>query len=123
MSELRNLYYERRFKTMGKYLIEETLASQVIAGILKNPEDRMEPVRRIFESAGCKLEHFYASLIENKTYLIVESPDLKSIYAVTANFLAAGAASSIKCSPLITTSEAVDMFKKAASLPYRPPGK
>jgi len=108
---------------MAKYLIEETLTSQVIADILKNPEDRMEPVRRIFDSAGCKLEQFYASLTENKTYLLVDSPDLKSIYAVTANFLAAGAASAIKCTPLITTSEAVGMFKKAASLTYRPPGK
>jgi len=108
---------------MAKYLIEETLAPQVMAGMLKNPEDRMEPVSRIFEVAGCKLDHFYGSLIENKTYLIVESPDLKSIYAVTANFLAAGVASSIKCSPLFTTSEAVDLCKKAAGLPYRPPGK
>jgi uncharacterized protein with GYD domain len=123
MNKVQNPITEGGSKTMAKYLIEETLASQVMAGILKNPEDRMEPVRRIFEAAGCKLEHFYASLIENKTYLIVESPDLKSIYAVTANFLAAGAASSIKCSPLSTTSEAVDIFKKAASLTYRPPGK
>ena len=108
---------------MAKYLIEETLEPQGMAGMFKNPEDRMEPIRRIFEAAGCKLEQFYGSLTENKTYLIVESPDLKSIYAVTANFLAAGAAASIKCSPLFTTSEAVDIFKKAASLPYRPPGK
>lgn len=108
---------------MGKYLIEETLAPQVFTDMLHNPEDRMEPVRHIFGSASCNLEQFYGSLIENKTYLIVESPDLKSVYTVTANFLAAGAALSIKCTPLVTTSEAVDLCKKAASLPYRPPGK
>jgi len=94
-----------------------------MAGMFENPEDRMEPVRHIFESAGCKLEQFYASLTENKAYLIVDAPDLKNVYTVTVNFLAAGAASAIKCSPLMTTSEAVGIFKKAASLTYRPPGK
>ncbi len=108
---------------MGKYLIEETLASNALAGVLENPEDRTKPVRRVFEAAGCKLEQFYVSLIENKTYLIVEAPDLESVYAVMANFLAAGAASAIKCSPVLTAAEAVAVVKKAASVGYRPPGK
>ena len=108
---------------MAKYLIEETVATQGMAGMLKNPEDRMGPVGRIFEAAGCKLEHFYGSLIENKTYLIVDSPDLKSVYTVTTNFVAAGAAAAIKVIPLVTVSEAADLIKKAASLSYRPPGK
>jgi uncharacterized protein with GYD domain len=108
---------------MAKYLIEETFAPQGMAGMFKNPEDRMQPVSHIFEAAGCKLEQFYGSLTENKAYLIVDSPDLTSIYMVTANFLAAGAASSIKCSPLMTTSEAGDILRKAASLTYRAPGK
>lgn len=108
---------------MAKYLIEETLAPKEVAGVLENPEDRTEPVRRVFEAAGCKLEQFYASLIENKTYLIVEAPDLNSVCKVWVNFVAAGAASSIKCTPLITASEAADLFKRAASVAYRPPGK
>ena len=108
---------------MTKYLIEETVAPQGFAGVLQKPEDRSEVLRPLFEAAGCKLEQFYISLIENKAYLIVESPDLNSVYTVTANFLATGAASSIKCTPLITISEAVDLMKKAASVAYRPPGK
>ena len=108
---------------MTKYLIEETVSPQAAAGILQNPEDRSEVLRPLFEAAGCKLDQFYISLIENKAYLIVESPDLNSVYTVWGNFLAGGATSSIKCTPLITISEGVDLFKKAASLGYRPPGK
>ena len=108
---------------MGKYLIEETLASHGVAGVLEKPEDRTKPVRRVFEAAGCKLEQFYVSLIENKTYLIVEAPDLESVYSVAVNFLAAGAALSIKCSPILTAAEAVPMLKRAAGAGYRPPGK
>jgi uncharacterized protein with GYD domain len=108
---------------MAKYLIEETVSPQGYAGVLQKPEDRSKVLRPLFETAGCKLEQFYASLIENKTYLIVESPDLNSVYTLCANFVAAGAASAIKCTPLIAVSEAVSLFKKAAKLGYRPPGK
>jgi uncharacterized protein with GYD domain len=108
---------------MAKYLIEETLAPKGIAGVLEKPEDRNKVLRPLFEAAGCKLEQFYGSLIENKTYLIVESPDLNNVYTLCANFVAAGAASAIKCTPLIAVSEAVGLFKKAAKLGYRPPGK
>jgi len=108
---------------MAKYLIEETLSSQAFTGMLQNPEDRVEVLKPLFEAAGCKLEQFYASGIENKAYLIVESPDLNSVYTVGANFLASGAASFIKYIPLITLPDVVDICKKAASLSYRPPGR
>lgn len=108
---------------MAKYLIEETVASMGCAGILQKPEDRHKTLLPFFEAAGCKLEQFYVSLIENKTYLIVEAPDLQSVWAIWVNFVAAGAASSIKCIPVVPVSEGVDLFKKAASLVYRPPGK
>jgi len=108
---------------MGKYLIEETLASQAFAGMLHNPEDRFEVLKPLFKAAGCKLEQGYASGIENKAYMIVESPDLDSVYTVGASFLASGAASAIKYIPLMTLSETADICKKAASLGYRPPGK
>lgn len=108
---------------MGKYLIEETVSSQGTAGILRNPEDRAAVLRPLFKTAGCKLEQFYASLTENKTYLIVESPDLTNVFTLWANFVAAGAASAIKVTPLIAVSDGVDLFKKTARLAYRPPGK
>jgi len=108
---------------MTKYLIEETLASQTFADMLQNPEDRVEVLKPLFEAVGCKLEQGYASGIENKAYLIVESPDLNSVYTVGANFLASGAALSIKYIPLIALPEVVGICKKAASLGYRPPGR
>ena len=108
---------------MAKYLIEETISPQAFAGILHNPEDRSEVLKPLFEAAGCKMEQFYISLTENKAYLIVESPDLNSVYTVAVNFQAGGAASAIKCIPLLTIPEMVDLAKKAASLGYRPPGK
>jgi uncharacterized protein with GYD domain len=108
---------------MAKYLIEETVASPGVAGILKKPEDRSRVLRTVFEAAGCRLEQFYCSLTENKTYLIVESPDLNSVYTLTLAFQASGGLSSIKSTPLVTVSEGVNLFEKAAKLGYEPPGK
>jgi uncharacterized protein with GYD domain len=108
---------------MAKYLIEETLTAQAAAGLMQKPEDRSKVLRPIFEAAGCKLEQFYVSAIENKAYLIVESPDLNSVYTVGATFMAGGTALFLKYTPLLTVPEAVDLFKKAASLGFRPPGK
>lgn len=108
---------------MAKFMIEETLSSQTFADLMQNPEDRVEVLKPLFESVGCKLEQGYGSAIENKSYLIVESPDLKTVYTVGANFIASGSASSIKFIPLITLPEAVNICKKAASLCYRAPGK
>jgi uncharacterized protein with GYD domain len=108
---------------MAKFLIEETFSSQAAAGVMQKPEDRFEVLKPICEAAGCKLEQFYVSGIENKSYLIIESPDLSNVCTIGTNFLASGAASSIKYIPLLTVPEAVDLFKKAASLAYRPPGK
>jgi uncharacterized protein with GYD domain len=114
---------DRRESKMAKFLIEETLTSENYANMLRNPEDRSEVLKSLFKSAGCKLESGYASGIENKAYLIVEAPDLNTVYTVGANFVASGAASAIKYTPLITLPEIVDICKKAAVMGYRPPGK
>jgi hypothetical protein len=108
---------------MAKFMIEETLASPAFSGMLQRPEDRAEVLKPIFKAAGCTLEQYYVSGIENKTYLVLQAPDLKNVYTVGATFMAEGAASSIKYIPLLTLSETVDLCKKAASLGYRPPGR
>jgi hypothetical protein len=107
---------------MAKYMIEETLSSQTYKDMLQNPENRVEVLKPLFKKLGCTLEQGYASAIENKSYLIVDSPDLNAVYTIGTHFLASGAALSIKYIPLITLPEIVDICKKAASLSYRPPG-
>jgi len=108
---------------VAKYLIEETFSSQAAAGIMQKPENRFEVLKPLCEATGCKLEQFYVSGIENKSYLIIESPDLSNVCTIGTTFLASGAASSIKYTPLLTVPEAVDLFKKAGNLGYRPPGR
>lgn len=72
---------------MPKFMIEETLASPAFSGMFRRPEDRGEVLRPIFEAVGCRLEQYYASGIDNKTYIIVEAPDLKNVFTVGATFM------------------------------------
>jgi len=105
---------------MTRYLIEETVTSQAVAAIMKNPHDRTEAVRPIFESVGGKLEHYYVAYTENTVYLIAEIPDQESLEAILWAFQGGGGPMSIKATPLMTATEAVDMLKKAGNLGYRP---
>ena len=108
---------------MEKFLIEMTTTQQGAAGVLQNPEDRSKVMEPIFAAAGCKLEQYYFSLLGNMAYIIAEAPDLDALYPIMLVVQAGGAVSSINTVPIMTTSEGVELFKKAASLVYRPPGK
>ncbi len=106
---------------MTRYLIEEIASSQAVAALIKNPHDRIEVIRPIFESVGGKLEHYYVAYTENKVYLIAQIPNQESLAAILWAFQAGGGPISVKATPIITFTEAVDVFKKAGSLGYRPP--
>ena len=105
---------------MTRYLIKETVTSQAVAAIVKNPHDRTEAVRPIIESVGGKLEAYYVAYTENTVYLLAEIPDQESLAAILWAFQAGGGPMSIKATPLMTATEAVDMLKKAGSLGYEP---
>jgi len=105
---------------MTRYLIQETVTSQAVAALMENPHDRTEAVRPIFESVGGKLEHYHVAYTENTVYIIAEIPDQESLAAILWAFQAGGGPMSIKATPLMTATEAVDMLKKAGRLGYEP---
>ena len=108
---------------MPRYMIQETPTPQVAAALLQNPQDRTEPVRRIFEAVGGSLERYYVSFAEMTVFLIVDIPDQASLDAIMMAIFAGGPWTSFRATPIVTASEAVDIFKKAASVAYRPPGR
>ena len=108
---------------MPRYMIQATTTPQLEAPLLQNPEDRTEAIRTIFESVGGSLEQYYLSLTENILFLIADVPDQATLSALTLAFFAGGPWVSFRTTPIITASEAVDLFKKAASVAYQPPGR
>ena len=105
---------------MTRYLIEETISSQAVAALLKNPHDRTDATRKAFESAGGKLEHCYVAYTESTAYLLADVPDQESLTATMAAMHAGGGVISWKATPVMTATEVVNVLKKAGSLGYRP---
>lgn len=108
---------------MPRYMIQLTSTPQNVAALLKNPEDRTEAVRRVMEAAGGSLVEYYNSFTEATTFTIADFPDEESLSAVMAAFYAGGGMISMRATRIVTASESVQLFKKAASIGYRPPGK
>lgn len=106
---------------MQRYLIEFTYTPQASAAMLKNPGNRAEVLGPMIEAVGGKLENYYFAIGANIGYMLVTHPDEKSLNIVTTAVFSGGAVTSIKAIAIITAEEAVDVFKKAASVVYRPP--
>ena len=106
---------------MARYLIQVSLKPEVYATMIKNPQDREEAVRPLFETAGGKLEEYYFAIGENTVYIIAEIPDQTNVGAFCMATLASGAVTSFKATALQTAQEAVNVMKKAAEVAYRPP--
>ena len=106
---------------MTRYLIEHSPVPQAAAAVIKNPQDRTEAIRTIFESVGDRLEHYYIAFEENTIYLVGEIPDQDSLAALVTSIWGGGVSMSIKAKPIITATEAVAVFKKAGNIAYRSP--
>lgn len=108
---------------MPRYMIQATTTPQAAAAVLQKPEDRTEAIRPIFEAVGSSLEQFYLSLAENTIFWIVDILHQASLDAIMLAIFADGGLASYRITPIITASEAVDLFKRAATVAYRPPGR
>jgi len=108
---------------MPRYMIQATTTPQAAAAVLQNPEDRTEVIRPIFEAVGGSVEQYYLSLVENAIFVIADVPDQDTLSALSLAFFAGGPWVSYRVTPIMTASEAVDVFKRAATVAYRPPGR
>jgi len=108
---------------MPRYMIQATTTPQAAAAMLQKPEDRTEAVRPVFEAFGGSLEHYYISLAENTIFVIADIPDEATLGAIMVAFFARAPWVSFRAIPILTASESVEVFKRAASVAYRPPGK
>jgi uncharacterized protein with GYD domain len=106
---------------MQKYMIQLVSTPQNVAALMKNPEDRTETVRSVLKAGGATLEQYYNSFTEAISFIVANVPDEKSLSAILAAFYAGGGLLSAHATPIMTASESTEIFKKAASISYRPP--
>jgi len=106
---------------MARYLFEMELTSKAFAAFIKEPGDRGQANRAVSGSVGGELLAYYFSVGGNIIYTIMELPNEIAVEAVTMGILAGGAVTSIKCTGILTSAEAVEAMKMAGSTSYRPP--
>jgi uncharacterized protein with GYD domain len=88
--------------------------------LVHNPQDRVEAIRPVIEKLGGKIKDSYFAFGDYDVVLIAEFPDSVSSAAISIAFAAGGACKSVHTTHLLSTAEALDAVKKAATCGYKP---
>ena len=104
---------------MPHYLIQVAYNSEGWQALVKNPQNRVEAVRPAVEKLGGKIENAWYSFGDYDVTLILQMPDNVSAAALSIAFAAGGALKSVKTTPLLTTTEALEAMKRAGGSGYR----
>jgi uncharacterized protein with GYD domain len=91
------------------------------AALVKNPEDRSTPVKRMFEKLGGRLICLYYCFGEHDGLVIAELPDSITDMAGVLAATAPGHLKATKTTVLFTVEEAMQAMAKAGSIVYPAP--
>jgi uncharacterized protein with GYD domain len=105
---------------MPHYLHQVAYSHEGWAGLLANPQNRIEAVRPAIEKLGGKIESAWFCFGDYDVVVITELPDNVSAAGLSIAFAGGGACKSVHTTPLISPEEAVRALKKAGECGYRP---
>jgi uncharacterized protein with GYD domain len=105
---------------MPSYLIQVAYTPEAVAAFIAKPHDRTEPIRKVVEKLGGKLDKLYLAFGDYDVVGIYEMPDNVSAAAFALGIAGGGACKSVKTTPLISTEEGITALKKAGSSGYKP---
>jgi uncharacterized protein with GYD domain len=105
---------------MPYFLHQVSYTPEALARLIANPQDRVEAVRAPIEKLGGKIKDSYFAFGPSDVVLITEMPDNVSAAAIALAFAAGGALRNCQTTPLMTTQEAMDAMRKAATCGYKP---
>lgn len=105
---------------MPSYLVQASYTTEAIAALLKNPQNRMEVVKKAVKNLGGKLVGGWLSFGDYDVVLIAEMPDQVSAAAIAMAAAAGGSLKAVKTTPLLSTEEGLAAAKKAGESGYTP---
>ena len=108
---------------MTYYLLQARLTTDSWKALLDNPHDRAPVVAEVIKAHGGKLHNYFFAFGDHDVVVLVEAPDNDAIMAAAVAVAGAGSVSGLKTTPLVSSSDAVDVFKASAAKPgaYVPP--
>ncbi len=105
---------------MPFFLHQVSYTPEALARLIANPQDRFQAVRAPIEKLGGKIKDSYFAFGPSDAVLITEMPDNVSAAAIALAFAAGGALRNCQTTALMTTAEALEAMKKAATCGYKP---
>jgi uncharacterized protein with GYD domain len=107
---------------MALYMVRFSYTPETWAGLVKNPENREEKVRRMLEDSGATLEHIWYAFGEDDGFALISAPDNITAAAISLVITSSGAFASYKTSVLLTQEETLEALEKAGTVTYAAPG-
>jgi uncharacterized protein with GYD domain len=104
---------------MSYYLMQVAYTAEGWQTLVKSPQNRVEAVRPAIEKLGGKIENAWYSFGEYDVTLILQMPDNVSAAALSIAFAAGGALKTVRTTPLLTATEALEAMKRASTAGYR----
>ena len=104
---------------MPHYLQQVAYSTDGWEALVEKPQDRVEAVRPAIEKLGGKITSAWFAFGDYDVVLIIEMPTNVDASAIAMAFAAGGGCKSVKTTPLISVTEAVEAMKKAAGAGYR----
>ena len=107
---------------MAHYLVQASYTSGSWAVQIKDPQNRIEQVGKMFAAKGIKFLSGYYCFGDYDLCFIAEGPDNRSMASALIAAGAGGAISKMHTTVLMTPEEGLEAIKAAGSVEYKPPG-
>jgi uncharacterized protein with GYD domain len=107
---------------MPHYLIQASYTAEALAGLAKNPQNRIDVVAEAAAKLGGRLEAGYFAFGDYDVACIIEMPDNVSAAGIAIGSASKGHIRSIKTTPLLTAEEAMEAMQLAGNAAIQPPG-
>ena len=105
---------------MPFFMHQVSYTPEALARLIANPQDRGEAVRGSIEKLGGTIKDVYFAFGQHDVVMITEMPDSVSAAAIAMAFAAGGAVRNSQTTALMSTAEAMDAMRKAATCGYKP---
>jgi uncharacterized protein with GYD domain len=107
---------------MPLYLTAFSHTPETWARLISSPENRREALQLVMEAAGCTLHGYWYAFGDTDGFVLFEAPDDVTAAGVLVKVGASAAFSRLATTKLLTVEEAIDAFRRAGGIRYRPPG-
>ncbi len=101
---------------MLTFMAQGRFTQNAFTGMMASPEDRREPVSRLFEQAGGRLIGWWMTFGEYDWVLIAELPDERAMASAAIAATAGGSISEVKTTLLMTGEQVKESFQQAGDL-------